>query len=269
MTQPTTRPRAIRLGSGPALAIGAVVAANLMWGASVVAAKVALDDGLPPLTLGLARSLVALAVLLPLARRAGGAPVARREVALLGVTGVGLFFVFSNLGILLTSATSATLILDGGEPVAGALLAVLLLRERLGLSRLIGAAVALGGIALVVQVGRDGAGEVGGSLLGDGLMVASVLSWAAYLAIGRRVFAGGADPITVVAHATLVGALFLLPAAAIELAVVGFGSIGMADLLLLLYLGIGCTALTDVLLGYGLATDRGEPRRRAWQRRRR
>jgi drug/metabolite transporter (DMT)-like permease len=239
------------IGSVGARAATAVVAANLMWGASIVAGKAALD-GLPPLTLALARCAVALLVLLPLARRSTGPAASRRDSALLGITGVALFFVFYNLGILFTSATNATLILDGGSPIAAVLVAALVLGERPGRSGLLGTLCAFLGIVVVIVAGHDPGSVSGGSLLGDGLMLASVFSWAAYLTIGRRIFGGGADPVAVVARATAWGALFLAPAAAVEVALVGVGSFGIADVLLLLYLGIGCTALTDILLGFGL-----------------
>ena len=241
---------ALHLQTPTALAIAAVVVANLMWGSSIVAGKEALE-GIEPLTLSFLRCLIALAVLVPITRRRGAPMESGRDAALLGLTGVAMFFVCYTIGIRFTSATNATLILDGGEPLAGALLAAILLGERLGKRRVVGMFVALAGIVTVVLSDTD-AGHVGMTVLGDGLMVASVLSWGAYLALGRRVFGGNRDPIAVVTAATAYGALFLFPAAVLESAIVGIGMPGAREFLLLAYLGIGCTALTDVLLGYGL-----------------
>ena len=232
------------------LAALALVGANAMWGASIVGGKLVLDH-VPPLTLALVRCLVAVAVLLPLLRLRGGRPALGREPALLGLTGVALFFLCYNLGLRATTATNATLILDGGEPFLTALLAAALLGERLTGRRLGGIATALAGIATIVLLGQGATLDLGLRALGDLLMLGSALAWAAYTVLGRRAFAS-AGLLEVVAGASLYGALFLLPAAAVELAVVGIGAVTASDLLLILYLGAGCSGLAYVLLGYGL-----------------
>ena len=238
---------AARRPSTRTLAMLAVVVANAMWGASIVAGQAALER-VPPLTLATVRTAAALAVLLPLLWRAGTPLPRGRTPALLGLTGVGLFYVCYNLGLGQTSATNATLILDGGMPVFIALLAAFVLGERLPGW---GIVVSLLGIAVIVLVGHGGTPRLGFSVVGDLLLLAATLSWSVYTVVGRRVFAG-AGLLATVAGASLYGLVFLAPAAAVELAFNGVGDLSPRDGVLLLYLGPGCSALTYVLIGYGL-----------------
>lgn len=230
------------------LAVLALVGANLVWGGSAVASKAALEH-LPPLTLAALRVAIALAVLLPLARRAGVRPATGGAPALLGLTGVALFCAGQNLGLRHADATT-TALLGGAIPVLTALLAVPVLGERLGGRRLTGLLASLAGVAVVVGLGRGAA--PGAAALGNLLPLASAAAFAAYAVLGRRAFGGG-NALAVVAGSTRYGLLFLLPGSGVELASSGVGPLTLGDGLLLLYLGAGCSALAFVLCGYGLA----------------
>jgi drug/metabolite transporter (DMT)-like permease len=105
-------------------------------------------------------------------------------------------------------------------------------------------------MAVVVLLGTGA--TVGASVLGNLLAVAGAVSFATYAVLGRRTFAAG-NALAVVAGSTRYGLLFLLPGAGLELATFGLGPVTVTDLLLLLYLGIGCSALAFLLCGYGLA----------------
>ena len=254
-TNPQTVPLAIpglvgRLTARPSprtLAVLAVVGANALWGTSFVASQLALDR-VPPLTLACLRVAIALAILWPLSHRAGDRPAFGRAPALLGLTGVALFSLLGNVGLRHADATDAAL-LHGAVPVLTALLAVPVLGERLGARRLTGALASLGGVAVIVSLG-PGPG-LGAAALGNALLLGSALSVAAYLVLGRRCFASSAL-LPLLTGSTAFGLLVLLPAAAVELAVVGAEPPTPRDLLLLLYLGAGCSALAFVFRAHGL-----------------
>ena len=232
----------------PSLAALALLAANALWGASAVASKALLPHR-PPLTLACLRLAVAVAVLLPPLARAGLRPTRDRPTALLGLTGLALFCLCQTLGLLYACAATTALI-NGGIPDLTALLATLLLKERLGGWRLAGLLVSGGGVAAIVLLGPGA--TFSASLLGTLLPLASAVSFAVYAVLGRRTFDTG-NALPVVAGSTRYGLFFLLPGAGLELATVGVGPLTLQDLLLLLYLGVGCSALAFVLCGYGLA----------------
>jgi drug/metabolite transporter (DMT)-like permease len=245
-------PRAIQVSIGrPAprtVAMLALVGANVIWGASAVASKAVLAH-VPPVTLACLRVAIAMAVLLALVARTGERPAHGGAPALLGLTGVALFCLLQNVGLRFASATNTALI-NGAIPVLTALLAAALLGERLGSRRAAGLLLSGGGVVAVVLLGTEV--TLGASVLGNLLPVAGAVSFATYAVLGRRTFASGST-LAVVAGSTRYGLLFLLPGAGLELATVGIGPLTMKDVLLLLYLGVGCSALAFVLCGYGLA----------------
>jgi drug/metabolite transporter (DMT)-like permease len=228
-------------------ALLALVAGALLWGASTTASK-ALLGPLPPLTVAALRFALALLVLWPLLARAGLRPATGRGPALLGLTGVFLLNLFQNVGLRHASATAATLIIEGGTPLLTALLATLVLKERLGGRRLVGLLVALLGVAAVVAQGGDLAGVLSPAAL---LPLLAALSLAAYNLLGRRAFAAGALPVA--AGAARYGLLFLLPGVVLELHRGDLGRFTLGDGLWLLYLGVGSSAAAFALWGYGLA----------------
>jgi drug/metabolite transporter (DMT)-like permease len=246
------RPFAIRVSVGrPApqtLAVLALVGANIIWGASAVASKAVLIH-VPPMTLACLRVAIACAVLLPLAARNGEQPARGGTPAALGLTGVALFCLLQNVGLRYASAANTALV-NGAIPVVTALLAAVFLSERLGMWRAAGLVVSGLGVAAVVLLGTGA--TLGASVFGNLLLVAGVVSFAAYVVLGRRAFASG-NTLAVVAGSTRYGLLFLLPGAGLELTTVGIGPLTISDVLLLLYLGIGCSALAFILCGYGLA----------------
>ena len=75
-------------------------------------------------------------------------------------------------------------------------------------------------------------------------------SGAAYAVLGRRAFAGS-NPFAVLAGSTVWGALLLMPPPAAEAGLTGLTWPSPTVLLLLLYLGLGCSALAG-LWDYGL-----------------
>jgi drug/metabolite transporter (DMT)-like permease len=228
-------------------AILALVAASVIWGSTFVATKPLLDS-VSPLSLATLRFAVAVAVLWPLVLRAGRRPALGRLPALMGFLGVFLAYVCQNVGLDHTSAANAALI-QGGIPVLTALLAAAALGERPTPSILVGIGLSLAGVAAVVLVGRGG--ELGIAAFGDALVLIGGLAMAAFLVVGRRAFATG-DPLAIVAGVAFYGLLFLLPASAAELALGGQVRPEGRDLLGLLYLGAGASALAFVLWAYGL-----------------
>jgi drug/metabolite transporter (DMT)-like permease len=228
-------------------AILALVAANVIWGTTFVATKPLLAH-IPPLTIAAARFAVALLVLLPLVLRAGKRPTFGKTPALMGFTGVFLVYLCQNMGLKYTSAANGALI-HGGIPIFTALLAALALGERQDRTRLTGIAASLVGVAAVILLGTGGG--LGLAAAGDGLVLVSAVALAAYLVIGRRAFAE-ADALALVTGVTCYGLLFLVPASAVELSVVGMKTPTVGDLAGLVFLGACASALAFVLWAHGL-----------------
>lgn len=229
------------------LAILALTAAVSIWGSSAVATKAILDQ-VPPVTLAFIRWTVALALLLPMLYRSGARPARGRTIAALGLTGVALFYLSYNWGLRYTTAANGTLI-HGGGPVLTALISVAFLGERPSARRWLGIVASLIGVMIIVLMG--GSAELDASLLGNLLVVASVVSWAVYTVLGRRTFSGGGS-LAVVTGSALYGMAMMLPVAIVELVIQGVGPITLHVVLIILFLSLGASASAYLLWGYGL-----------------
>jgi drug/metabolite transporter (DMT)-like permease len=164
-----------------------------------------------------------------------------------GFLGVALYYALFNLGLVDARATDAGVI-QASIPAVTALLAIPLLGERAPLGAWAGIALSMLGV-IVLVVGTTSGGV--GSLVGDVLIVASVLDWALYSIYIRRL-ARGADDVTITAAALVVGALLLLPLGAAELAFVAPRPTPSA-IVAVLYSGFAASALGYWLWSYGLA----------------
>ena len=224
----------------------ALVLASVVWGTADVASKLALGT-VPPVTLAALRFAVALAIFWPLARLRGVRPAQGGRIMVLGVTGVALTFLFQNAGLARTSASNASL-LQGATPAIVVILAAVLLGESVSVRRLGGTTMALAGVAALTLNGGGGLAAPQG---GDLLVLASVSCFAAFIVLGRQAFAThGTLPVLV--GMTRWGLAALLLASAVELTLVPLPHLGVSEVGLVVYLGVGCSALTYALWGYAL-----------------
>ncbi len=219
--------------------IGALAAlgAALIWGLTFVPSKVAMAE-MGPFTLAVLRFSIALLVMVPVASlswaAAGRYRLPWRTLALLGATGVTLYFGLQNLSLARTSASDAGLI-AGSVPAITAALSALVLKERIGRTRLLGILISVAGVAGVALAGTSSGTP--GTLAGDLLMVGAALSWAVYTMLIKK--SGSRMPeILLLACTTAFGTLFLLPGAAAEVAASGFTPLSPTGWLSLLFLGL-------------------------------
>jgi drug/metabolite transporter (DMT)-like permease len=226
-----------------------LLAAVAIWGSTFVVTKELLSRA-GPFTIAAARFLIALAVLMPFARRRGYrlAMSFAPRFLLFGLTGVTLYFGLQNLGLALSTAANAALI-TGSIPAVTLVLSLLILRERLLLRQVAGVAVSVLGVGLVVQ-GGAGLGDPG-RLLGNLLLFGSALSWGLYTVQGKQM---GAEyhPLVATAGSIAAGLLILLPAAVAELAFRGPPDMTIGEVGGMLYLGMAASALTLFLWNFAL-----------------
>lgn len=216
MTAPA--PLALRATPGAlALAFGL----NLALGATYFGTKHALE-GLPEMTVVAVRTLVAAAVLVPLA----GLPALRALFAggratwipllTMGLGGYALPIALGNYGIRHSSATNAALLI-GVEPIAVMLLGALVLRERLSGLRGVALGLGLAGATTIVANGIPlVTARYSPHLAGDLLLVASGVAWAVYSIAGKWLLDRHSS-LDVTTGAIVVALPALLPLAALEL----------------------------------------------------
>jgi len=230
------------------LAIVSLVLVMTVWGGSFAVTKAAVDD-LPPIFLAFLRFAVASAVLLPLAwprRRAH--PIPLRAALVLGLTGVGLYYVCFNLGLVYTTVTQAVLI-QSAIPALTAGLAFFLLAERLPARVVCGIALSFVGVAVVLVVNPADA-RAPRPLLGNALIVGSAVLWSLYTIYAKRL--AQTDTMVLTAWTAAAGTALLAPAALVEYALGARPTLTVSGGLSVLYLGVISSAAAYLLYNRAL-----------------
>jgi drug/metabolite transporter (DMT)-like permease len=228
--------------------------AAVLYGASVVAVRVAVQD-VPPFSLAVLRfgqgGLVLVGVLLVVAP---GLLRARWErLRLFGLLGVVMFALFPltfNIGLQFTEASRGALML-ATMPIWSALLGRIV-GERLAGRQVVGVVLSVLGIGLAfVEPGRALSGDAS-SLVGDGLLLLTGLLGALYGLIAKRVLAVD-NAATVTTYAMLLGTVLLLPAALVEGMVPAMGRLDGRLLGLVVFLGVPGGAVAFLLWTWALS----------------
>ena len=224
-------------------AIAALATAGVLWGTTIPLSKLALE-WLSPWWLTVARFGLAAIVLLVVARpRISGA--CTPGVLAWGALGYGGSIMLQNAGIERTSISHAALLV-GATPVLVAIIVAFWQRIVATPMAWTGYAVSLSGVALIA--GGSGGGA---TMAGDGLILASLLFSAGFLAAQSRLL-NGRDPVAVSAVQFLAASIAGAPVAAIMDGVPAAPS-NPGTLLAVVGLALGGTLLPFTLFAYGQA----------------
>ena len=188
-----------------------VVAVYLFWGGNFVFSKITLKEIPGPLVAGMRTVFAAIALMAVYkrSRNADRPPLRRDEypqLCIIGVCGIAVNQVCFLIGLSLTSASHAALVI-GLTPFMVLFLAWFRGQEAFTSNRAIGLAVAVCGMLLLQ---KPSASAQTASLLGDVLILGAGLSFAVYTVFGKELAAehGG---MAVIAVSYAAGAVFLLP----------------------------------------------------------
>lgn len=180
----------------------------IIWGWTFVATKICLQF-LTPSELLAARFVMATPLMWLLMRLRGNRLVIAREFRVAATVSAGLFlihFLVQTLGLVHTSATNTGWIITI-SPLAMALLAYFILKERMGVKTIVGIGVALVGVLLLVSRGRLASVDWLRSV-GDWLVLTSAFTWSLYAITTRNL--SRSHPPMVVTVVMLVPAMLIL-----------------------------------------------------------
>jgi drug/metabolite transporter (DMT)-like permease len=235
------------------VALAALVIVMVVWGSTFVVTKAAMRE-FPPFTLAFLRFTVASLVLLILVRgwqRVAGLrqSVSFWRLTFLALTGFALFTTAFNYALLFGSASQGALIY-AISPAVIAVCGALFLKERLHLRSVLGITLSIGGAVTIALGSARQLESAPAPILGAVLMLWTVVLWGAYTVVAKQV--AYADQLALTFAISALGALLLLPAAAIELAIRGFGATSEYGWLGVLYLGILASAACYALYNFAL-----------------
>ena len=239
----------------PAAARLSLLLACFLWAVSFVATKVALET-VPPLTVVTLRLVMSALCFAAWAAVAGGLGVGRGwwpRLLLLSLIGAALHYGTQTVGLQYTSASNASLYAITA-PITIALLGALLLKERLGLRTIVGISVAVAGVLVVMGPQTLLALSLPTRLLGDLLVLASIVMWGLFTVLGKRA-TDELGALSVTAAVTVMGALWMVPVGLAEIHARSFSlaMISPRAWLAIGFLGVTCSFLATLLYFAALA----------------
>ena len=195
----------------PAAVAGAL--AMLCWAGSIVVVR-DVAGIVPPAAMSFLRCVLALMILYPICRRSlhSQLPLMRKHWKIIGLQGV-LLFIGGNgmlfVGLQFTSAISGALI-NSAEPVVIVAVAWGMFRDRLTTIQWIGVVISMIGVLYLI-----GRGDVSVFLsfdlnIGDVFVLISIVSWAFYAVLMRRV-PRELDRLNLVFGILVAGAIVVFP----------------------------------------------------------
>ena len=214
------------------------IAVSVIWGLSFLSTKVAMSI-LPPMTLAVLRFAVAVVLLLPLALVAReDLRIALRDlplVALGGLSGVTVYFLFENNGIALITASESSLVI-ATIPVLTLLVDRAVFKTSLKPRSYVGAILSFVGVALIVAPSLK---RPSSSILGFAYMGGAAVCWVAYALITKPL-SGKYGGLNITFWQSFFGLVGCVPFALAESPAWKAPSLAVA--LNVLYLGLICSA---------------------------
>jgi drug/metabolite transporter, DME family len=211
----------------------AIVLAALGWGLLGVVARVALADGVPPLTIAFWRAAIAAMLFTGHAAIARSAPLRRADrpaAAFLGIAGVAVFYLAYLKSVAQGGAALAAILLYSA-PIWVAIGGRVFFLERVSARAASSLALTLSGVAMVAIASGQGGLRWSPGAVGWGLL--SGVTYALYYLVGRRLFSHNASA-RVLSWALSIGAVAMLP-------FVSFAAIGPAAWGAIAFLAVVCT----------------------------
>lgn len=227
----------------------AVISAVLIWSVSFVATKIAYTT-FPPLTLGALRFVLASFILwgILVVKKQFIKPPSKDigRLMLSGILGITIYFAMENIGVKLTTASNAALIV-ASYPALTLFLEGIFYRTKISWMKVLGITLAVAGVYLIVQRNQDVGG--GDQVLGNLILVGTGIVWAFYNFVTRSVVKK--YPMLVVSfYQTVTGTIAFIPLALTEKT--QWRAPTLTSFLMLLFLGIFCSVIAFLLYNYGL-----------------
>ncbi len=188
----------------------ALILPVLLWGSSFVATKIVLMSFTPLsyMFIRFAGASLLFGLLLLIRRTKALDAKTHGQLALLALFQPGLYFTFETLGLQLTSASSASMII-AGVPAAASLMASIFLKENLNKREWTGILLSVAGVLLLAFF-DDNPQYAVSSLTGNILVFFAVISAAVYMILAKRLTTK-LSVMNITAYQFFYGGLFFLP----------------------------------------------------------
>lgn len=220
-----------------------------IWGSLYVVSKFVLGK-VPTFTILFLRYLIAGVILLFIVKTRKTEKIKREDYKYIFFIGfIGYFIAVGAqlLGTKLSNASLASLI-NSMNPVFIILFAVIILKEKLTINKVVAVIAAVGGAYIII-----GGSSGGGKLIGIFVSIFSVITWALMTVVVRKI-TQKYDSLTITTYGIIIGMICTFPVSMYEM--ITTPNIKLFDwtiIIPILYIGVICTALAYVLWNKSLS----------------
>lgn len=224
-----------------------LILAGMIWGTSFVAGKMGVDSIDPYLFTALRSAVSALSILPLLVLYDFDYSIFRNKavwgIAFMNAAGLLL----QNIGLTGTTASKTVLLVDINVVIV-AVLAALILKERLNRRVVIGLVLGMGGVFLIATKG-DLSNLGGGTFLADLTVFAAGVAWALYIVFTTKELKKGYQLVHFTCAMILLTAVFAVP---VGLTMASELRVNEGGVALAIYTGVFCTTVAFLLYNHGL-----------------
>jgi drug/metabolite transporter (DMT)-like permease len=231
-----------------------LVLVSLVWAGSFIVVQIATEE-IDPVSLGFLRFLVATPIMfLILLIRGKGISIPRKELpslSILGLTGVTLLYLFQFIGIDITNAPTAAVLINTNV-IFIAILSALFLKETFRRKKISGVLLSFLGVLVIIffNAPKETFLLENTFFIGCVLILLSAFCWAIYSIVGKRLLKTY-DMFTVTAYAFALGSLFYLPFVILDI-IPTIQQTSLNGWLAVLYLALVCTVFGYIGWYYAL-----------------
>jgi drug/metabolite transporter (DMT)-like permease len=234
----------------------------LLWGSSFVVVKIALQEGLTPISIATFRFLIAggLFFLIVLFGRTGKndsskvKSLTKKEIPLilsLALSGITIFFVAQYTGIKMAGAAIAAIFVCLLSPILISIFSAIILKEHIKKIQIAGIIAATCGTFIVISGGSLSFGSSPDFFTGSLILLSTPFLWTCYTLLGKKVVEKY-DLTLIVAYTTILGGLLLIPMSILENSFHLILSLSINGWLAISFLSITCSLLGSYIWFYVL-----------------
>jgi drug/metabolite transporter (DMT)-like permease len=231
-----------------------IIFAMAIVGSSVVAGKL-LVESFPVFLASELRFLIAALILVPLLLKREGIPAfSKKDIGILflqALSGVFLFSIFMLNGLKYSTAMEGGII-TSTLPAVVAVIAFIMLKEKLTRFTFIGIFLAVGGTLAINISGAFSDIERGAApILGNLLIIGAVIGEALFIIFGKSI-SKRVSPLAISTMVSVFGVILFLPLAIYEATSFPLTEVSLKDWGLIFYFGVVVTVLAFVLMYQGI-----------------
>lgn len=230
----------------------AILLANIIYGANYSIAKEVMPAYIQPFAFVLIRVGGALTLFLMVSTLIVKEKIDKKDIprlALLGVCGVAINQLMFLKGLSLTTPINASIIMIS-NPIVVLLFAAIALKEKIGINKIIGILLGVGG-ALLLLLFNKSFSFGSETIFGDIMILINSISWAFYVVLAKPLMKKY-NAFTVVKWVFLFGFVYVLPFGCTEMTLVDWKSIPLIAWYCILFVVIATTFLAYIFNTYAL-----------------